>query len=404
MGEAFQSFSFQVIFSGEFAVDTFFTLSGFLIAYSLIGILNKNNQKEMKITTTTTTTTTTAISKSIKFWFLYIIHRIIRLAPLYYFLIFFSMWVMPLMGSGPIYYQFNSFANNQCSNYWWTNILFINNFYLNECYGVSWYLANDMQFFLLTPFIIVLYRKSKPMGWILSIGLMFASIIATLIVSIKYKIPTNFDMIGNETQTFAPQTTSQLITNIYQKPYYRIGAYIIGILIAFIFSDSNLSKRIRYIYYLRLPRYLLYCISFSITFFLTYISYDFYRNSINFIGQWTTIQKSIYNALSHSTFSFGVAIIILATFYGYGGVIQWFLKLRIWNFFSKLTYSSYLIHPLIIAYRLYSMTNFLHYSIIEFSILYIGNVVTTFAAAFIIHLLIEKPFINLERLIFSSSK
>ncbi|KAM9959014.1 hypothetical protein ACTFIR_000065 [Dictyostelium discoideum] len=390
LGGAFSSFSFQVIFAGEFAVDTFFTLSGFLVAYSLIIILNKI-QKER-----------TTIGQSIKFWILYVIHRVVRLIPLYYFLIFFSMWVMPLMGSGPIYYQFETFAKDQCSNYWWTNILFINNFYLDECYGVSWYLANDMQFFLLTPFIIVLYRKSKPLGWILAVSIMIASMMATLAVSIKYKIPTFFDLLGTEAEIVSPHPTSQLITNIYQKPYYRIGAYIVGILIAFIYTDSKLSKKVRYFYYLRTTRYLLYCISLFITFFLSYISFDFYKNSINFVGNWTTIQKSFYNGFSHTTFSIGVSIIILATFYGYGGIVQWFLKLGIWKFFSKLTYSSYLVHPLVIAYRLYSMTNFLHYSTIEFSILYIGNVVTTFAAAFVIHLLIEKPFINLERLIFSS--
>ncbi|EAL67010.1 hypothetical protein DDB_G0280937 [Dictyostelium discoideum AX4] len=207
---------------------------------------------------------------------------------------------------------------------------------------------------------------------------------------------------GTEAELVSPHPTSQLITNIYQKPYYRIGAYIVGILIAFIYTDSKLSKKVRYIYYLRTTRYILYCVSLFITFFLSYISFDFYKNSINFVGNWTTIQKSLYNGFSHTTFSIGVSIIILATFYGYGGIVQWFLKLGIWKFFSKLTYSSYLIHPLIIEYRLYSMTNFLHYSTIEFSILYIGNVVTTFAAAFVIHLLIEKPFINLERLIFSS--
>ncbi|KAN0028570.1 hypothetical protein ACTFIV_010416 [Dictyostelium citrinum] len=392
VGSAFSSFSFQVITSGEFAVDTFFTLSGFLVAYSLIVILNKVEKER------------TTIGKSIKFWILYVIHRVVRLTPLYYFLIFFSMWVMPLMGSGPIYYQFDSFANAQCSSYWWTNILFINNFYLNECYGVAWYLANDMQFFLLTPFIIVLYRKSKTIGWILAVSLMIASMMATLAVSIKYEIPTFFDMLGTEAEQFAPHSTSQLTVNIYQKPYYRIGAYIVGILIAFIYTNSNLSRKVRYIYHLRTARYLLYGISFFITFFFTYISYDFYKNSNNFVGQWTTIQKSLYNGFSHTTFSIGVAIIILATFYGYGGVVQWFLKLGIWKFFSKLTYSSYLVHPLVIAYRLYSMTNFLHYSTIEFSILYIGNVVTTFATAFVIHLLIEKPFINLERLLFSSLK
>ena len=75
----------------------------------------------------------------------------------------------------------------------WTNLLYINNFNIKDattdvkivfenvlyltkvsfpfqCMGVTWYLANDMQFFLMTPPLIFLIWKWK------KIGLMFSGI------------------------------------------------------------------------------------------------------------------------------------------------------------------------------------------------------------------------------------
>ncbi|KAM9971734.1 hypothetical protein ACTFIW_011717 [Dictyostelium discoideum] len=379
-GTTLQTFAAQAIFGGEFAVDTFFMLSGFLVSYSVLNQLSKRN----------------SIYGSIKFWVAYVVHRFVRLSPLYYFMIFFSMWVAPMIGSGPIFYQYSQFTNLGCSSSWWTNFLYFNNLYstlATECYAVSWYLANDMQFFLLTPFILILFRKWKLGGWLLTLSLIFASVIGTTIVAYKYQLNTFFDIFSIADET----NTNPFITDIYQKPWNRIGPYLVGILVSFIYTAPRLSKRVRFIYYRRISRYILYCIAFFVTFFLVYCPYTFYQNA------WNYSQKAVFSGFGHTSFVVGLAIFMIGTFFGYGGIVKWFLELGIFKFFSKLTYSSYLVHPLVIMFRIYSMTNFLHYSVTEFIVYYAGNLATTFAAAFVIHLLIEKPFVNLERLIFSSS-
>ncbi|KAK5575051.1 hypothetical protein RB653_010306 [Dictyostelium firmibasis] len=381
-GSTLKTFAAQSIFGGEFAVDTFFMLSGFLVSFSVLNQLTKRN----------------SIYGSIKFWLAYVVHRFVRLSPLYYFMIFFSMWVAPMIGSGPIFYQYSEFTNLGCSSSWWTNFLYFNNLYstlTTECYAVSWYLANDMQFFLLTPIILILFRKWKLGGWLLTLSLIFASVIGTTIVAYKYQLAPFFDIFA--APSTASLNASQFVTDIYQKPWNRIGPYLIGVLVSFIYTAPRLSKRVRYIYYLRIPRYILYCIAFFATFYLVYCPYTFYQNP------WNNSQMAMFSGFGHTSFVVGLAIFMLGTFFGYGGIVKWFLELEVFKFFSKLTYSSYLVHPLVIMFRIYSMTTFLHYSVTEFIVFYAGNIATTFAAAFVIHLLIEKPFINLERLIFSSS-
>ena len=51
-----------------------------------------------------------------------------------------------------------------CQDYWWANILYINNLVLwkatEVCVGQTWYLSNDMQFYVIAPvFVVLLFWK-----------------------------------------------------------------------------------------------------------------------------------------------------------------------------------------------------------------------------------------------------
>jgi hypothetical protein len=47
---------------------------------------------------------------------------------------------------------------NHCREYWWTNLLNVNNFYPADfhatCMSWTWYLANDMQFYVVALIIM----------------------------------------------------------------------------------------------------------------------------------------------------------------------------------------------------------------------------------------------------------
>ena len=53
-----------------------------------------------------------------------------RLTPSYGFIILFYLYLMPLIGKGPMWstVTVNTLAK-PCDDYWWTNLLYINNFY-----------------------------------------------------------------------------------------------------------------------------------------------------------------------------------------------------------------------------------------------------------------------------------
>ncbi|EFA86774.1 hypothetical protein PPL_00579 [Heterostelium album PN500] len=364
-------FSFQAIPSAEFAVDVFFMLSGFLVAHSLLSHLNSEQ------------------SKSPFFWFKYVIHRIIRLSPLYYFLIFVDWQLMPLFGTGPLWFQYAE-QKNACQEYWWTNLLYINNLHPSimskECFSWAWYLANDMQFYLIAPFVLLAFRFRKAFGYLIVAVLLAICFTTNIWLTMKFNIPTFFQ--------FAVPTTT-FTTDIYQKPWTRIGPYAVGIAVAFLYTHETTKKVYDKLWF----RLTAYSLAFGITFFFTYIPYTSFQGS-----GWTKVDNALYNGFAHTMFTVGLALFMVATFYGHGGLMSAFLRLKIFNYLSKLTYATYLVHPIVLYTYYYSRTTFLHYSPIEFSWLFAGNILFAFSIAFIIHLTIEKPFIQIERLIFPPKK
>jgi len=115
-----------------------------------------------------------------------------RLTPAYALLVGIMATLLPYIGSGPYWTIIDRWAGF-CETNWWTNLLYVNNFvntsylvranttqrysysvtatafciffsswhFLShfQCQGEAWYLANDMQFYVVSPaFIYPLYR------------------------------------------------------------------------------------------------------------------------------------------------------------------------------------------------------------------------------------------------------
>ncbi len=135
-------FLFQFIANGTFSVDVFFVMSGFLLCFVLLKSLAK--------------------AKGVLRWGLVYFHRWWRLSPLYYFVVFYAAAVGDMMATGPLKGIF--VMGKPCRQSWWSNLLYINNFTPRQqslsCITWSWYLALDMQFFLLSvPIVYALFHK-----------------------------------------------------------------------------------------------------------------------------------------------------------------------------------------------------------------------------------------------------
>ncbi|XP_055303539.1 O-acyltransferase like protein-like [Sitodiplosis mosellana] len=143
-------FFLQVVLSGmfvsaaPFCVDIFFLLSGTLTSLTILKQLKRTNGK-------------------LNLASLYL-HRILRLIPLLAGTILFMVSLLRFCGSGPVWYESDSYRTD-CESNWRSTLLHIQN-YLNTdsynhnmCIGQSWYLAADFHLFLIAPFFAYLLRK-----------------------------------------------------------------------------------------------------------------------------------------------------------------------------------------------------------------------------------------------------
>lgn len=64
-------------------------------------------------------------------------------------------------------------------------MMFIDNFTNDPgyCFGWGWYLSNDMQIYIITPFLLIFYFKNNKFGLIVIATLFFGCLISGFIIT-----------------------------------------------------------------------------------------------------------------------------------------------------------------------------------------------------------------------------
>ena len=358
-------FLFQPVVIFAFSVDTFFVLSGLLLSYLSIKDMERRQGKFPFI--------------------LFYVHRLIRLSPGYYLAVFILFKVLPHVGSGPLW----SFVDVRlCEKYWWTNILYINNFYpavnFDMCHGVTWYLAVLMQFFIISPiFLLLLYHYWK-------IGLV--TIVGTMLVSIAI-IGTLAGIEDFNANLFQAGTTELSGTVIYEKPYCRINSYLVGVLLGFALYKK---WRLRSNLWIRICLYsAMWIMAAALCAIIIFGQYKTWHGH-----PFTKTENVMYFMFDRTTYSIGIALMIYACHNGFGGVINKFLSWSFWVPLSHLTFMAYLFHPL--AYFLMYKTMRFQYIYTDWMliILFAAGVVLSYSLALIVAVTVEYPAANVENAVY----
>ena len=373
-------FTFQAIGNGNFVVDSFFFLSGLLVAYLTL--------REMR-------------RSAGRFPFLmYYLHRFLRLTPTYAFILFFIWFLTMHLADGPLCHFVageESGLYQSCSKYWWTNLLYINNFYpwklKDECIGWTWYLANDMQFYILSPLLLIPLYFLFPLGLAISSGVLTVCFVVSGALAGDY----NYQALNQASQLaygYAPNNTdtTQYSNLLYIKPWHRVAPYIVGLTFGYV------------LYHLRLPNkhrfggaiFPLLLVLSGI--FLALPLYGLYPQWHGHVP--TKAENVIYIMFSRFSWSVGLALLVFICHYGYGGPINWFLSMKFWIPLSRLCYCAYLLHLFILLVIFGSKRTVIHYQDYNLAVLAIAATVLTFGAAAVVAVFVEFPIGNLERALF----
>ncbi|XP_052811638.1 nose resistant to fluoxetine protein 6-like [Mya arenaria] len=362
---------FCAIMYATVSVDSFFTLSGVLVAYLTLRELKKvGGAKRLN-------------------WLMFYFHRFWRLTPPYMLVLMFGTVLSPYLIMGPL--RLTNDIMGECRKNWWTNLLYINNYVELDhwCMGWSWYLANDMQFYIISPLILLPLFYNVFAGAVSCLVFLSASLAARWVIAYHHEYPVQ-GMLPD-----APQPKDgNSMKNLYAPSLTRLGPYIVGLFAGYLLYKTNRK--------LKIPKslnLLLWFLSFATFCLVVYGPYSRDGNHIFSLGE-----SSAYTALSRTAWGVALAYLIIACCTGHGG---WINDLLSWPGFiplSRLTYCAYLIHPLVMITFHTSRRQLTYFTQFELIYLFLGHMTLTYGLSFIVSLVFEAPMMGLEKAVLGKGR
>ncbi|XP_045453953.1 uncharacterized protein LOC123663308 [Melitaea cinxia] len=156
-----------VLHNGTSVVQTFIILSSFLLGYNVLHSLETDPKKKVNF----------------RLWFTMVVHRIARILPLNVFVVGLSATWWRFASAGPLWALVRA-ESARCRRKWWAHALFVNNLVEpdDRCLVQSWFLAVDMQLYILMSLVLVLLARRKHAVKILA-GLFVATVVANFFIA-----------------------------------------------------------------------------------------------------------------------------------------------------------------------------------------------------------------------------
>ncbi|GAB1602636.1 nose resistant to fluoxetine protein 6-like [Argonauta hians] len=357
-----KQFAFQAIGNATVSVDSFFLLSGLLVAYSTLKALDARQGKMN--------------------WIYFYVHRYWRLTPPILLVMMVYIPLFRYMGDGP-FWPSQGVENNFCRDSWFYNILYINNFLpknqMMQCMAWLWYLANDMQFYWISPLILIPLFRYPKIGHVIAGVLLLVNFICTGIIA------------TNDHAALSMFTTNQqdIFDDIYVKPYTRIGPYLVGLIVGYHLYKTKCHFKINK--YINAMLWLLFTVSALCVLYGAYSS-----NNGATVSQATA---SFYTAVTRTVWGMCVGWVVFACCTGNAGYVNTLLSWKGFITLSRLTYCAYLIHPIVFFYFYFSLRYPIAPIQVTFVFLFLGCLGVTFMVATLTSLAFEAPMLGLEKLL-----
>jgi peptidoglycan/LPS O-acetylase OafA/YrhL len=379
---SFTHLYFQIILTGLMAVDSFFWLSGFLQGYLMTQQFNSHKKVN---------------------YLMLVVHRFIRILPVYMFVVFVSWALTKYMGNGPMWYAAEHMMHGDCDQIAWTFPLFLNNFILpsgsNNCLVGAWYLPNDMQFYLFSLPVMYLYVKhSRIFGWGMLLMAITFHIIANASITHDEHLKVKVTDLHNQHYFF---------DDLYYKPWCRIGPYAMGLLGGYVLHAFKKGKAgmefdplagliAHAINDYRAVRWGCYALGLFLINFFVFYPYDAYQHSYT----WSNSANAAWNAFNRVGWAFALNLIYLPISMGHLSFIRPFLQSNWWAAPAKLVFGVYLTHMTIGQIYLYSRP--CSYIFSQFTLFQeaLFIYVLSFLLVIPLSLFVESPSVNLEKFIF----
>ncbi|XP_065079915.1 nose resistant to fluoxetine protein 6-like [Ochlerotatus camptorhynchus] len=351
-----------MLHSGAFAVDTFFVLSGMLVAWNMLKELDKKGRINL-----------------FQFYLQRYIRITVPLAVLVLFVTSFAVYV----GEGPQWKPSLFKMQDTCSKYWWSTLLHIQNYVNpgNICLLWTWYLSADMQLYLLAPALIYPLWKY---------GKRFLLVIAGLALLSMSSVFITFTLYDFRKSSAAPNGDG-LMNLTYFPTHTRMAVWLWGTIFGYVLYKTKadgikLSRRSWNIGWV---------ICFACIVVIVCGQYGFNQTDYH---DFSEVLDAFYAALHRTVFGICVMWIILACVNGKAGVINDILCAPLWQPLSKLSYTMYLLHSLLIMMASVASVKLeMHFSVMDLFNRIWAAIGITMSVSLLWSAFFELPFVNLSK-------
>ncbi|XP_064469128.1 O-acyltransferase like protein-like [Ornithodoros turicata] len=284
--------------------------------------------------------------------------------------------IVPTEGHGPLWKFFMDIRAEGFSSTWGYYLGGVHNF-MNPQYISNpqhWYSGVDFQLYCLTVyFVMKLERTGRQSALIaLALGAMVLTYVQTELMDLPagllYFVP------------LVPFRSASKIWKIYYTPHAHFPSYVLGILTGFHYSRHGAWRPGKS---LQAVLWLASVLGMS---FALFGSKMWVPNNIP-----STATTALFAATHRFLFSLGVSWLIFACLTGRGGFITSVLSWKMWQPFSKLSFSAYLIHDFIVYFQWLSLRSRISGKSFHMASMVAGNWIFSFVAAWFFHATIEKP-------------
>ena len=375
-------FSYQAILSSPFGYDSFFLLSGVLLAYVTLRKMAVKSKRKYAVLLT------------------HYIQRILHFMPVYAIILFTGWLLTVYFADGPLWQRTigdDSKLYENCNRYWWTNLFYINNLYpwanLDECMPWTWYVSTEIQFFVIAPAIVLPLALFYPIGLIIVGALLIGNVVLLGVLTGTYDLNASI-FLDLDLHTVIPENIEpdghNSIDDIHIKPWARIGPFVLGILLGFL-----IYKKVRPAFKLPINQIVYTCLwvtAFGLCFSNVYGLYGAYDS----YDALTEGEEIAYQMFSRLSWSLGLAIVIYSCHNGYGWIINDFLSMKMWKPLNRLSLITYLIHPIVLFVLFYTRRAPVYNTDITLTVYTIATVVLSYGAAAIIACFVDRPLFHIE--------
>jgi peptidoglycan/LPS O-acetylase OafA/YrhL len=283
--------------------------------------------------------------------------------------------------------------------YLWSNLLFLTNFSAEQrnIVPVGWSLAVQMQFYLVSPFIVMAIFLSKHRL------LLFILLIVGVQV-LRYVIVFTHPQLGDIPQYYYYLDLSQTRLQadlLYYNLHTRFGPFAFGLLVAYIglTRGREISAFIERFPLINLAGYAL---SFFLMWWASYIA--IHNPADPYYQDLTDFRNLNYIATNKNLFVSGFAILMFFAVYGSSKLnpIKWFVSRKFWFPITQLILPIYFFHFIFLVGSVALIFGTTDEAVVpvasEFHIfaVFLLTVLFTFIFSVFFHVFVEQPFIKMR--------